>query len=183
MKRLLNTLVVVSLLFGTGVAHAQDRTGASQVQMAGSANPAEMSQYVRSALEEMMNGLKSVSRLSDAARRESDDEMLRCVQVKLSNVRALLMVSERANGAMKEAQSRSSADRAEHEFRKIVVSLAKVRQFVAEAEACVGDVGSTPGTSEVQVDAAGLEEANETEPMDDYFTVLGVDPPATSPFE
>ena len=29
----------------------------------------------------------------------------------------------------------------------------------------------------------GLEEANETEPMDDYFTVLGVDPPATSPFE
>ena len=67
-----------------------------------------------------------------------------------------MMVSERANGAMKEAQARSSAERAEHEFRKIVVSLAKVRQFVAEAETCMGDVGSTPGTSEVQVDAAGL---------------------------
>jgi hypothetical protein len=142
-----------------------------------------MVQYVRSALEEMMSGLKSVSRLSDAARREGDDEMLRCVQVKLSNVRALMMVSERANGAMKEAQARSSTERAEHEFRKIVVSLAKVRQFVAEAEACMGDVGTTPGTSEVQVDAAGLEGADEMEPMDDYFTVLGVDPPPTSPFE
>ena len=183
MTRMLTSMVTALVLFGVGDVYAQDSARSSQVQMAGSANPAEMAQYVRSALEEMMNGLKSVSRLSDAARRESDEEMLRCVQVKLSNVRALLMVSERANGAMKEAQSRASGDRAEHEFRKIVVSLAKVRQFVAEAEACVGDVGSTPGTSEVQVDAAGLEESNEMEPMDDYFTVLGVDPPATSPFE
>jgi len=183
MKRILNAVVAMGVLFGSGIVHAQEVGRSSQVQMARSADPAEMAQYVRSALEEMMNGLKSVSRLSDAARRESDEEMLRCVQVKLSNVRALMMVSERANGAMKEAQARASADRAEHEFRKIVVSLAKVRQFVAEAEACMGDVGTTPGTSEVQVDAAGLEEADEMEPMDDYFTTLGVDPPATSPFE
>ena len=182
MKILLNTVLAFGVL-SSGVASAQDEGRSSQVQMARSANPAEMAQYVRSALEEMMNGLKSVSRLSDAARREGDEEMLRCVQVKLSNIRALMMVSERANGAMNEAQSRSSADRAEHEFRKIVVSLAKVRQFVAEAETCMGDVGSTPGTSEVQVDAVGLEEADDMEPMDDYFTALGVDPPATSPFE
>jgi len=173
----------VGILFVAAPAFGQGVSRTSQVQVARSANPAEMAQYVRAALEEMMNGLKSVSRLSEAARREGDDEMLRCVQVKLSNVRALLMVSERANGAMKEAQARASNERAEHEFRKIVVSLAKVRQFVAEAEACMGDVGTTPGTSEVQVDAAGLEGTDEMEPMDDYFTVLGVDPPPTSPFE
>ena len=183
MKHLLNAVVAIGFLLGAGESHAQESTRSSQVQMARSADPAEMAQYVRSALEEMMNGLKSVSRLSDSARREGDEEMLRCVQVKLSNVRALMMVSERANGAMKEAQSRASHDRAEHEFRKIVVSLAKVRQFVAEADACMGDVGTTPGTSEVQVDASGLEESDELEPMDDYFTALGVDPPATSPFE
>jgi hypothetical protein len=183
MKHWLKFVVGMVVLLSTGPAFGQSSGRTSQVQSARSGNPAEMSQYVRSALEEMMNGLKAVSRLSDAARREGDDEMLRCVQVKLSNVRALMMVSERANGAMKEAQARSSGERAEHEFRKIVVSLAKVRQFVAEADACMGDVGTTPGTSEVQVDAAGLEEADEMEPMDDYFTVLGVDPPPTSPFE
>lgn len=183
MKHWFKAGAVVGLLFVAAPAFGQGAGRTSQVQSARSADPAQMAQYVRGALEEMMNGLKSVSRLSEAARREGDDEMLRCVQVKLSNVRALMMVSERANGAMKEAQARGSNERAEHEFRKVVVSLAKVRQFVAEAEACMGDVGTTPGTSEVQVDAAGLEEADEMEPMDDYFTVLGVDPPPTSPFE
>jgi hypothetical protein len=141
-----------------------------------------MVQYVRSALEEMMTGMKTVTKLQEAARRENDEEMIRCVQLKLSNVRALMMVSERANGAMNEAQSTANPQRAEHEFRKIVVSLAKVRQFVAEADACMGDSGTTPGTSDVQVSQSGLTEGDDSQALDDYFLVVGVDPADVSPF-
>jgi hypothetical protein len=171
----------VSMLFWATPAFAQD--DGSQVEITRTGDPKEMAQYVRAALEEMMNGLKSVSRLADAARKEDDAEMIQCVQTRLSNIRALLMVSERANGAMKEAAGAASAQRAEHEFRKVVVSLAKVRQFAGEAEGCMGDAGKTPGTSEVQVSESGLTEGDNSEALDDYFFVVGIDPPAVSPFE
>jgi len=180
MKRWAITLSAAGLLFGAAPGLAQE-TG-PQVEIAGTTNPREMSQYVRAALEEMMASMKTVSKLQEAARRESDEEMIRCVQVKLSNIRALMMVSERANGAMKEAQSSSNSQRSEHEFRKIVVSLAKVRQFVAEADACMGDAGSAPGTSDVQVSQAGLTEGDDSQALDDYFLVVGVDPADVSPF-
>jgi len=142
-----------------------------------------MDQYVRNALEEMMSGLKSISKFQEVARRQNDEEMVRCVQNKLSNVRALMMVSERASGAMKEAQGVSNSQRAEHEFRKVVVSLAKVRQFVSDAAGCVGEGASSDGTSEVQVTQSGLTEGDDSAALDDYFMVIGVDPAPTSPFE
>lgn len=180
MKRWTLAISVVGLLFGAAPGLAQE--SGPQIEIAGTTNPKEMAQYVRAALEEMMTGMKTVAKLQEAARRESDDEMIRCVQVKLSNIRALMMVSERANGAMKEAQTTSNPQRAEHEFRKIVVSLAKVRQFVAEADACMGDAGSAPGTSDVQVSQSGLTEGDDSEALDDYFLVVGVDPADVSPF-
>ena len=180
MRRWTLAASVFGLLFGAAPGLAQE-TG-PQIEIAGSTNPREMVQYVRAALEEMMTGMKTVAKLQEAARRENDEEMIRCVQVKLSNIRALMMVSERANGAMKEAQTASNSQRSEHEFRKIVVSLAKVRQFVAEADACMGDAGSAPGTSDVQVSQAGLTEGDDSQALDDYFLVVGVDPADVSPF-
>ena len=181
MQRWLITFCTVAFLFGSSAVNAQGDgglTSASQV-----ADPRERVQYVRSALEEMMNGLKSVAKLQEVARRQNDDEMIRCVQNKLSNVRALMMVSERASGAMKEAQAVSNSQRAEHEFRKVVVSLAKVRQFVSDAAGCVGEGASSDGTSEVQVTQSGLTEGDDSSALDDYFLVIGVDPAPTSPFE
>jgi hypothetical protein len=183
MRQILIAFSCVGLLFGAAPGIAQDFGDSTQIEMSRSGDSKEMSQYVRSALEEMMSGLKTVSKLADVARRDGDEEMIRCVQTRLSNIRALLMVSERANGAMKEAVAVSSPQRAEHEFRKVVVSLAKVRQFAAEADGCMGDAGATPGTSEVQVTQSGLTEGDDSEALDDYFLVVGVDPPAVSPFQ
>ena len=183
MRHMLMTFSCVGLLLGAAPGNAQSVGGSTQVELSRSGDSKEMAQYVRSALEEMMSGLKSVSKLADAARREGDEEMIRCVQMRLSNIRALLMVSERANRAMKEAVAAASPARAEHEFRKVGVSLAKVRQFAAEADACMGDSGAAPGTSEVQVSESGLTEGDDTQALDNYFLVIGVDPPPVSPFE
>ena len=181
MRQYLMTIGFVGLLVGAAPASAQGLGGTVEISRSG--DPREMAQYVRSALEEMMSGLKAVSKLADAARREGDDEMVQCVQARLSNIRALLMVSERANGALKEAVGSSNVQRAEHEFRKVVVSLAKVRQFTAEADACMGDAGTTPGTSEVQVTQSGLTEGDDSQALDNYFLVVGVEPPDVTPFQ
>ena len=183
MTRWIQIVAIFGFLTGSNLVHAQDAQLSGQVELAKKSDPKEVAQYVRTALEEMMSGLKSVSKLVDGARRDGDQEMLSCLQSRLSYIRALLMVSERANGAMKEAQAKGNGARAEHEFRKIVVSLAKVRQFIAEAETCMGEAGTTPGTSELQVAESGLAEADDTEPLDDYLILVGIDPPNTSPFE
>ena len=57
------------------------------MEISRSGDPREMAQYVRSALEEMMTGLKAVSKLADAARREGDDEMVQCVRRALEHPR------------------------------------------------------------------------------------------------
>ena len=181
MRLHLLTLGIAGFLFAGNPAYAQGVGGTVEISRSG--DPREMAQYVRSALEEMMTGLKAVSKLADAARREGDDEMVQCVQARLSNIRALLMVSERANGAMKEAVGSANVQRAEHEFRKVVVSLAKVRQFTAEADGCMGDAGTTPGTSEVQVSQSGLTVGDDSQALDNYSMVVGVEPPDVTPFQ
>lgn len=180
MKRWLFTFCTAAFFMAPGPVNAQDDGLSSGVSQVG--DPREMVQYVRNALEEMMGGLKSVSKLQEVARRQNDEEMIRCVQNKLSNVRALMMVSERASGAMKEAQGISNTQRAEHEFRKVVVSLAKVRQFVSDAAGCVGEGASSDGTSEVQVTQSGLTEGDDSSGLDDYFMIIGIDPVDVSPF-
>ncbi len=180
MQRWLVRFFTAAFLVASVPVSAQDNGPSSTASQVG--DPREMVQYVRSALEEMMSGMKSVSKLQEVARRQNDEEMIRCVQNKLSNVRALMMVSERASGAMKEAQGISNTQRAEHEFRKVVVSLAKVRQFVSDAAGCVGEGASSDGTSEVQVTQSGLTEGDDSTALDDYFMVIGVDPADVSPF-
>jgi hypothetical protein len=181
MQRWLITFCAVAFFMASAPVHAQNAGLSSVVSEVG--DPREKVQYVRNALEEMMSGLKSVSKLQEVARRQNDEEMIRCVQNKLSNVRALMMVSERASGAMKEAQAVSNAKAAEHEFVKVVVSLARVRQFVSDAAGCVGEGASSDGTSEVQVTQSGLKEGDDSDTeFDNYFLVIGVDPVDVSPF-
>ena len=106
-----------------------------------------------------------------------------CVNNKLSAVRALVQVAGSANAGMLDALDAGDADRAEHEFRKIGVALTKARQFQAEADACSGDDGVTPGVTEVEVTNEGLSETDDTERIDDGNTAVGDEPPGTSPFE
>jgi hypothetical protein len=177
-------LVIGLGLIGPSEATAQQSGMSGELERAAQVDPRDMTAFARSAIEEILGSTKSISRMVDQARRDGDMEELSCLESRLSYVRALLMVTERANGAMKESQASGMPDRAEHEFRKMAVAVSKVRQFMAEAEACLGEGGTTPGTTELDVnDGAGLEEEDPTAPLVDDSEVVGVDPPNTSPFE
>jgi len=163
---------------------AQQSGMSGELERAGKVDPREMSNFARSSIEEIVAASKTIAKMVDQARRDGEMEEVNCLESRLSYVRALLMVTERANGSMREAQAAGMADRAEHEFRKMAVAVSKVRQFLAEAEACLGEGGSTPGTTELDVnDGAGLEEEDPTEATDDPSAVVDEDPPNTSPFE
>ena len=93
-------------------AMAQDTSGVEAMPLGAKASPQDMQNYVRSSLEEMVNGVKAMGKMVEQARREGDEEKLACLQSRLSYVRALLMVSERANGAMREAVASGLSSRA-----------------------------------------------------------------------
>ena len=94
-----------------------------------------------------------------------------------------VQVAGNANASMQDALASGDAERADHEFRKIGVALTKARQFKAEADACSGGDGVTPGVTEVEVTNEGLSESDDTEQIDDGNTGVGDEPPGTSPFE
>jgi hypothetical protein len=170
-------------LLWSGPVLAQGASDVDALPLGAKASPEQMQGFVARSIEEMVNGVKSMNKMVSQARREGDEEKVACLESRLSYVRALLMVSERANGAMKEAVAGGLSSRSEHEFRKVAVAVSKVRQFLAEAETCLGEEGTTPGTTELDVDDPGLKEGDDTEAMDDYFVVVGDDPTHTSPFE
>lgn len=182
-KRMMGWLVLLTWCT-TGVAVAQQSGMSGELERAGKVAPREMSAFARSATEEILGASKTISRMVDQARRDNELEEVNCLESRLSYVRALLMVTERAHGAMKDAQAAGIADRSEHEFRKVAVAVSKVRQFMAEAEACLGEGGSTPGTTELNVDeGVGLEETDPTDASDDSSEVVVPGPPVQSPFE
>jgi hypothetical protein len=131
----------------------------------------------------MQDGERKMSKSLEQAEKEKDPIKIQCVTKKLSSTRALLEVSLSAQARMKEAIDAGANERGDHEFRKIAVALSKERQFLAEAESCMGDGGEDAGQTLVEVVGASEDSIDVTEPLDGLGDDVGRDPPNTSPFE
>ncbi|MDG1479651.1 MAG: hypothetical protein P8R54_08670 [Myxococcota bacterium] len=168
----------LALLGFTPSAQAQD----DQVEAASSTSPKEKLDWAADAIVEMNDGVKTVEKLQEQVTRSGDEELIQCVRIKMASVRALADVSVGANAAMTDALADGNDERAEFEFRKIAIGLSKVRQFVAEAEACVGQGGTVDGDTEVSVNSQGIAEGDDTEESS-TDGIIGNDPPDASAFE
>ena len=146
-------------------------------------NAAEKLRFAEKAVSEIQDGARRMSKAMEQAEKEKDPIKIQCISKKLSSTRALLEVSLSANARMKEAIQSGQMDRADHEFRKIAVALAKERQFLGEADACMGEGGQDAGQTRVEVVGETPELVDVTEPLDDPGTDMGFDPPDTSPFQ
>ncbi len=173
-------LLLLGLPFVPLTALAQEPGVSGELERVATTSPEEKISYSATALEEMRNGIKSVTKLVETARRDGDVEKLQCVTNRLTAMRALLQVSEAADGSMQEALANSEPEKGDHEFRKIAVALSKSRQLLAEAERCytvaptsgeetiVSVEGGTPGDDDIQTHFNDLD--------------VGVTPPEASPF-
>lgn len=187
----LRTVAVLVLALGalgfSPVASAQDTGVSGELVRSASASPEEKLAYALAANEEMRNASKSVSRLVEQARRDSNTNRLQCLTNRLTAIRSLLQVSESAEVAMKEALSNTAdpraSERADHEFRKIAVARQKTSQLYAEAEQCMDDSGLQPGETVVTVNGGVDSEGDDTEGVTTDVFDLGFDPPEASPFQ
>jgi len=168
---------VVLLLALCAPAFAQDSPLSVEGELMRVAGTTEQEKvvYVRDALVEMRDAVRSIVRLADVARREGDTESMACVTSRLTTERALLNVAEASEINLKAALAEGRAERADSEFRKVAVALSTGRIALAEAERCV-DKSDNP----LYPDSAGVvEDTQGVEP--EYFDTT--DPPPSSPFQ
>jgi hypothetical protein len=163
-------------------ARAQDPEAAGQLEAAATTSPKQKIDFANAAIQEMAGAQKAVRKMLEQAEKEGEsaNAKVQCLNNKLASIRALEEVSNGANGSMQEALGSNNNELADFHFRKIAVSITKVRQFLAEAEACMGRTGQTGGTESVDVSGDLLSEN-----VDDYFDDTDDIPPAPpiSPFE
>ncbi len=103
--------------------------------------------------------------LIEAAQSRKDVILLNCLNDKLISLRGLLKVAEDGKLNLQEAIARENADLQEHNYRKVAIAADQSRLIIAEAEACVGDLGySQSGGTIVSVTVDG-----ESSEGDDQF--------------
>jgi hypothetical protein len=163
---------------GTDAAGGTDASG--QLETAATTSPKEKMDFSTGATAEMAGAEKTVRKMLEQAQKEGDTSKVQCLNNKLASIRALEEVSDGANRSMQESLAAGQNELADFHFRKIAVALNKVRQFVAEAEACMGQNGTTGGTETVDVTGDTLAEN-----MDDYFYDVEDEIPApdATPFQ
>jgi alanyl-tRNA synthetase len=174
-------LFVVAL--ASGAAYAQDTTDAAgQLESAAATTPKEKMDFATSAVAEMSASEKTVRKMLEQAQKEGESaaSKVQCLNNKLASIRALQEVSDGANRSMQESLAANQTEMADFHFRKIAVAITKVRQFVAEAEACMGQNGTTGGTESIDVTGDTLAEN-----VDDYFYDVEDEIPApdATPFQ
>ena len=182
LSRALGGLALAGVLALSAPVHAQETGVGGQLEQSSSTTPKEKKDFSTAALAEMQAAAKSVSKLLEQAEKEKDIVKIQCLTKKKAGIQALVEVSESSALSMEQALAEGDSQRADHEFRKVAVALSKVRQFLAEADACVGDAGAAPGVTEVDVTAEGLTDSEDTEPIYDGVIDVDVDPPDTSPY-
>lgn len=178
-------VLVLGLSVAITPASAQDgEIGVvGDLERVASTSPEEKIDYASSANAEVDEVVKAITKLVEAARRDSDVEQQQCLSNKLTAVRALRGVSESAESAMQQRLEAGDLERADHEFRKIAVALAKARQLMAEAERCTDSGALRDGSTTLVVEGGEVGSDEDTQ-APEYPVEYDVDfdPPDASPF-
>lgn len=177
-KTLVAALALTLLVVAPGTAVAQDPGAVGTVDQRADLSAKEKISFAQTSLDEMREASTYVSGLLAVAEPEQDIVKIQCLKKKLAAIGALIQVSESAMETMKQSLAEGDDSRAEYEFRKIGVAVAKARQFRSESDVCVGSEGQPETRTTVDYEGAELEEV-----IEDGNTGIGTDPPGTSPFE
>ena len=174
---------VLALVAAFAVMDARAQAPASSLELV-SVSAKDQLDFGRATLAELDGALKRVARLvEDASKEGAPPEAQQCLAKKQASLKTLESVTQKSNAALKEALASNQPAKADAEYRKLGVISSKVKQFLAEAETCVGGRGQSTGTTEVEVTSQALADASDTAALTGDDPIVGVDPPNTSPFE
>jgi hypothetical protein len=86
-------------------------------------------------------------------------ERVQCISARQASITALLDISDRAQVSMQMYMAKNQPGRAENEYRKISVSLTKVRQFSAEVESCMqADRSGANNQTNIEIDNTAVSD-------------------------
>ena len=167
---------VVALILATAAAPAWAATPgvAGELEQSTTTSPKEKVDFTRGAIEEITGAVKTVEKLLEQAQKEKNSEHIECLTRKLTPLRALQEVSKVSNTTMQQALANNDAVHADQEFRKVAVALTKSRDFLSEAQGCVGDTGAQRGDASVAVVESG-------DPLVDSDSAFGDSPIEDTP--
>jgi hypothetical protein len=171
---------VLALSGGAALGQAPGVSG--QIELTSELTAKQKLEFSQNALSEMDEAVARVQKLLKTAEGTGEPEQIECVSVKLRAIKALREVASRSQGRMNEALAAGQDFKADTELRQISVALGKVRQFQAEAEACVGEAGTSQGDTIRDYDGPAEVGPDDTEGTYSEGEI-GVDPPNTTPFE
>jgi len=112
-----------------------------ELERSARATDEEKYRYGAASLAEMRQATQAMGTRS----RGEGAEEVQCKTVRATSAAALLQVAAAAASQMQASLGAGDADRADHEFRKIVVAVAKTRLLLAEWQQCTGDLGVESG--------------------------------------
>lgn len=150
MRQIASLLGVVGLLL-TAPVWAQTPGISGELEQSSTSSPEEKVTFTDAALAEIEASVKTVEALLTAAEKENNVEGIECLTRKLTPLRALLEVSRQSGDTMKQALASNDTVHADGEFRKVAVALTKVREFLAEAQACTAAAGVERGETSATV--------------------------------
>ncbi len=170
MRRIVALAAVLGSLVASP-AFAQETGVSGELEQSATTTPREKTEFADGALAEIEAAVKTVEGLLKDAESAKDKnaEVIECLTRKLTPMRALLEVSRQSSNTMKQFLASNDTVHADQEFRKVAVALTKSREFLAEAQACVGDTGVERGDSSATLTDGGENNVDETDvpPIDD----------------
>jgi hypothetical protein len=160
-----------ALAFSSEAAFAQEFTGIQgELERMAQFTMAEKLTYARDARDEIGAALRRLEDLMKEANKANDDNARKCVTLAIQQVKALSQVAESAERRLKVLTSGGEGaptgenlkTRADHEFRKIAVSLASTRDLVDNAEGCTSAAGREGSGFYLQVIGGIMSDLSDT---------------------
>jgi len=176
--------VALLLLAFPGITTAQESSEATPTSSELSGQDLSTSQkttFADKTSAELDGRVKRTLKMIEEASKNKDIILLNCLNDKLLSLRGLQKVAVDARDGLAEAIARENVDLEEHNFRKLYIARDQGQVVAAEAEACVGQVGTSfPGQTQVVMKYDGETEADE-----DFGAAPGGNtrPPDASPID
>jgi hypothetical protein len=139
---------------GAAVAPAPGAPGARMTPDAAAKIPdGKKVEIAAQSVKDIKKNVERVGGRSDQARKDKDVGKLNCLNLQLTQMRALAKVAQAANEALVDAVGKQDSATANTQFTRVVVAADKVQRMGGEAEVCLGQLAFLmDGRTSVDVD-------------------------------
>lgn len=166
------SIALALALVASGAAWAAGTGVEGEIEQSTTTTPQEKQAYADKAMSEINSAVSTVQGLVDQAKKEKNDDALKCLQPKLVALKALQDLGGQSNASMQAAIAASDAVHADAEFRKLAVAVNKSREFLADAQQCTGAPGTAKTTTKATSTVADLIDSSDVDVIPDVSPVV-----------